>query len=272
MEDARASEQLAMAEPPLANGGGQSVAHYRLGWMAALRQWAFRRRPHPGRHDLRNPLAALRGHLQILSRSATSATPAKQQQVLRSIEAATKQMSRLVDDLGDVGAIGASRFAIRTALVDLVPIAQRVIALHQAATTSHHLVLEAPARLEGEWDGERLGQLLANLISNAIKYAPAGGEVRMVISCVAGKAIVRVSDQGIGLSPEQIGRLFQAFTRLYRGTEIKGSGLGLYISKAIVEAHGGQIRVDSEPDRGSTFTVTLPLRSSDHQIPVRRFP
>jgi signal transduction histidine kinase len=126
-------------------------------------------------------------------------------------------------------------------------------------TVYHHLVLEAPERLVGNWDGGRVGQLLANLVSNAIKYSPAGGEVRVALDCIGGEACVRVSDQGIGMSPDQIERLFQPFTRLYRGQEIHGLGLGLYISKAIAEAHGGRIWVESRPGQGSTFTVTLPL-------------
>jgi signal transduction histidine kinase len=209
-------------------------------------------------HDLRNPLAAMLGYLQILHRRAAHITPDQQRQALASLEAAARQMGRLIDDLRDAGTIGAGRLAIRPTPVDLVEIARCVLVLHRATTTSHHLMLDAPARLEGEWDGERVSQLLANLIANAIKYSPAGGEVRVAIHAGPSEAIIRVSDHGIGLSREQIGRLFQPFTRLHSGREIDGTGLGLYISKAIVEAHGGQIRVESEPGQGSTFTVTLP--------------
>jgi signal transduction histidine kinase len=137
-------------------------------------------------------------------------------------------------------------------------IARRVISIHQAATIGHQLILDAPEQLEGEWDGERVSQLLTNLVSNAIKYSPAGGEVRVAVREMAGQAVVSVSDQGIGLSGDQIERLFQPFTRLYSGRDIKGTGLGLYICKAIVEAHAGRIWVESTPGQGTTFTVTLP--------------
>jgi len=209
-------------------------------------------------HDLRNPLAAVLGHLQILSRGAAQMPPDRQRQALLSIEAAAHHMGRLVDDLRDAGTIGAGRFAIRKARGDLVEIARRVLDLHQVAANGHHLVLDAPERLEGEWDGERVSQLLANLISNAIKYSPAGGEVRVTVRQVAREAVVGVSDQGPGLSGAQIGQLFQPFTRLHHGREVQGVGLGLYISKAIVEAHGGRIWAESEPGRGSTFVVALP--------------
>jgi signal transduction histidine kinase len=184
--------------------------------------------------------------------------PEKQQWALSSIEAAATRMCRLVDDLRDAEHTGASQFVVRRAPLDLTEITRRVVALQQSTTTRHRLVLDAPEHLNGMWDGERLAQVLANLISNAIKYAPAGGEIRVTVREAAGEAVVSVSDQGLGLSPEQIKRLFQPFTRLYSGREIKGTGLGLYICKAIVEAHGGRISVESAPGRGSTFTVALP--------------
>jgi signal transduction histidine kinase len=209
-------------------------------------------------HDLSTPLSALLGYLQWLRRSAGQTTPEKQQWALSSIESAATRMCRLVDDLRDAEHTGASQFVLRRAPLDLTEIVRRVVALQQSTTASHHLILDAPEHLEAVWDGERLGQLLANLISNAIKYSPAGGDVRVTVREVASEAVVSVSDQGIGLSRAQIERLFQPFTRLYSGREIKGTGLGLYICKAIVEAHGGRIWVESTPDQGSTFTVTLP--------------
>jgi signal transduction histidine kinase len=120
------------------------------------------------------------------------------------------------------------------------------------------MILDAPEHLEGMWDGERLNQLLTNLISNAVKYSPAGGAVRVSVRGGAGEACVSVADHGIGLNPSEIQRLFQPFTRMYSHQEVEGVGLGLYISKAIVEAHGGRIWVESVPGQGSTFTVALP--------------
>jgi len=212
-------------------------------------------------HDLRNPLAAVLGYLQILNRPALQLAPERQRQVLLSIEVAANQMRRLVNDLRDAGTIGADRFAIRAAPADLVKVARRVLDLYQTAANGHRLVLDAPDRLEGAWDDERVSQLLANLISNAIKYSPGGGEVRVTVRQAAGEAVVRVSDHGPGLSCAQIGQLFQPFTRLYHDRDVQGTGLGLYISKAIAEAHGGRIWVESEPGRGSTFIVALPAAS-----------
>jgi len=213
-------------------------------------------------HELRNPLTTLLGYAQLLRKGIAHMAPDQQARALATIEAAASQMRRLVDDLHDAGTIGTGHFAIRRAPIDLLEVARRVIDMQQAMVIDHQLILEAPERLEGEWDGERVSQLLANLVSNAIKYSPDGGDVRVAVREIAGEVIIRVSDRGIGLSGEQIGRLFQPFTRLYTGQDIRGTGLGLYISKAIVEAHGGRIWVESTPGQGSTFMVALPCVAS----------
>lgn len=209
-------------------------------------------------HDLSTPLSAMLGYLEWLRRSPGQTVSEKQQRALSSIEAAAKRMCRLVDDLRDAEHTGTSQFVLRPSPADLTEIVRRVVALHQATTTSHRLILDAPGHLEGMWDGQRLGQSLANLVSNAIKYSPAGGEVRVIVREAAGEVVISVSDQGIGLSREQIERLFQPFTRLYSGQEIKGTGLGLYICKAIAKAHGGRIWAESAPGQGSTFSMALP--------------
>ena len=206
-------------------------------------------------HDLRNPLAAILGSLHMLQQPAT---PARQQQMLQLSVAAARSMNRLLDDLRDAGTIGAGHFAIRKAQADIAEIARRVAALQQTTATDHHLILDSPEHLEGMWDGERLNQLLTNLISNAVKYSPAGGAVRVSVRGGAGEACVSVADHGIGLNPSEIQRLFQPFTRMNSHQGIEGAGLGLYISKAIIEAHGGRIWVESVPGQGSTFTVALP--------------
>src|SRR5262249_26809423 len=121
--------------------------------------------------------------------------------------------------------------------------------------------------LEGRWDRQRLRQLLANLVSNAIKYSPDGGEVRLVIDRQPGEAIVRVSDQGIGISPKDLPQLFQPFSRLNPHAAANGTGLGLYISRAIVEAHQGRFAVPGDPGSGSPSEVPPPLRAHGQAPP-----
>jgi signal transduction histidine kinase len=207
-------------------------------------------------HDLRNPLTAILGSLQVLQQPKVHILPARQQQVLQLSAAAAHSMIRLLDDLRDAGRVGVGHFEIRKSQIDLVEITRRVTALQQTTATNHRFILDAPEHLEGMWDGERLNQLLTNLISNAVKYSPAGSAVQVSVCGGAGEVCVSVADHGIGLDPKQIQQLFQPFVR-YNQT-IEGLGLGLYISKAIVESHGGRIWVESVPGQGSIFNVALP--------------
>ncbi len=114
-----------------------------------------------------------------------------------------------------------------------------------------------PRRYGGAWDPDRINQLLTNLISNAVKYSPDGGEVRITARCDGRNVVVNISDQGIGITPGDQRCLFRPFSRVGQ-EKIEGRGLGLYISKAIAESHGGRIWVESLPRHGSTFFVELP--------------
>src|SRR5262249_22696407 len=134
--------------------------------------------------------------------------------------------------------------------------AGEVLARQQTTTTAHRLVLDAPARLEGVWDAGRLAQVLGNLVSNAIKYTP-GGEVRVRLVASADAALCQVSDRGPGIDPARAGLLFAPYVRLDEAGA--GTGLGLFIARGIVVAHGGRLWVESARGRGSTFCLTLPL-------------
>ena len=187
-------------------------------------------------HDLRGPLTAIRGHAQLARRRAGAGASGRLDEAL--------------------AAIVAGQLELRPEPTDLVALARRAVAAWQVATASHRLVLAAPERLDGTWDPGRLAEVLDNLLGNAIKYSPEGGEVRVRVDRQDDQAIVSVTDQGIGLRPEELPRLFQLFTRLETARPIEGSGLGLYI----VAAHGGRIWAESPgPGQGATFAVALPL-------------
>ncbi len=211
-------------------------------------------------HDLGQPLTSIQGYAQLLARRGGDSRPANEQRALHAIADAADRMRRLIADLRDASRIGAGQFAIEVAPCDLVGLVRTIVEEQQATTGRHALVLEAPERLEGLWDPDRLGQLCTNLIANAIAYTPDGGEVRVLIQCVAGEAWLSVRDRGIGIAAHERARLFQPFSRLTQTNNGKGSGLGLYISKAIVEAHGGRIWVRSDLGCGSTFVAALPLK------------
>jgi PAS domain S-box-containing protein len=211
-------------------------------------------------HDLRGPLTAIRGNAQLLRRLPGAAPPERLGRALESIEDETARMDELVGRLVDAARIGAGQLEVRPAPTDLVALARRAVAAAQVTTASHRLVLAAPERLDGTWDPARLAEVLDNLLGNAVKYSPEGGEVRVRVERRDDQALVSVADQGIGLRREDLGGLFQPFARLEAGRAIAGTGLGLYIVRGIVEAHGGKVRAESPGQgQGSTFTVALPL-------------
>ncbi len=213
-------------------------------------------------HELRNPLAVLLGYVQLLRRPELLRKPEGRLRALDALDDAARRMRRLLDDLSDAARIGAGHFAIQPIHMDLVAAARRVVEHEQRAGPGPHVVLAAPERLEGEWDRERIEQLLVNLVRNARKYSPSESTVNVVIERCGEAARIHVVDQGIGIAREAIPQLFQPFTRLATTRYVYGLGLGLYICKAIVDAHGGRIWVESTIGCGSTFIVELPVRST----------
>ena len=209
-------------------------------------------------HDLRNPLTSILASAQLLDRHETS--PDRRERTAATIANQAHRMNAMVDSLVDAARIGAGELKMQPAPMDLVALERQVVEARQVTTAEHHILLEAPERLEGTWDAARLEQAMDNLIGNAIKYSPNGGEVRVRIERQDGQALVSVSDQGLGVRPKELPQLFQLFSRLGSAGTIEGSGLGLYIVRGIVEAHGGRIWAESAgPGQGSTFYLTLPL-------------
>lgn len=209
-------------------------------------------------HEMADPLTIIQGYAGVLSSKLGGDVGEAQRDAISGIEEAARRLRRLLDDLRDASRIGAGRFEVHPARVDLMSIVTRVAQDIQATTGRSCLIREAPLSIEGLWDGERISQLLTNIIANAFKYAPPDTEVVVDVRQAGDEVVIGVTDQGAGLTREQIALLFQPFTRLHQEQEVPGMGLGLYICKGIVEAHGGRIWVDSEPGKGSTFCVALP--------------
>ncbi|NJL36559.1 MAG: response regulator [Leptolyngbyaceae cyanobacterium SM1_4_3] len=210
-------------------------------------------------HELRTPLTSLRGFSEILLRKSCS--PEKQRQYLTIIQSESKRLTHLINDFLDLQRIESGRQNYDFAPLDLVPLLHETVALFAGANELHLFRVEVADFLpEVKADGDRIRQVLSNLVSNAIKYSPEGGEV--VISAVQQEALVQVSitDQGIGIAPEAMTHLFTKFYRVDNANtrKIGGTGLGLALVKEIIEAHNGQVWVESELGRGSTFFVTLP--------------
>jgi PAS domain S-box-containing protein len=216
-------------------------------------------------HEQRQGMTVILGHAQFLARRAAREEFEACRPSIAAIEGAATQMKRLVADLEDAASIGEGRFAIQPEPMDLAALVRAVVAERQMVTAQHQILVEAPGHLDGEWDPARLRQLVGNLVDNAIKYSPDGGEVIIRLGAQDSEVLLTVSDDGIGITAEQQEQLFDLFYRSGEVGDIAGLGLGLYLCQAIVQSHGGQIGVDSQVGQGSTFSVTLPITLSNVQ-------
>jgi signal transduction histidine kinase len=210
-------------------------------------------------HELRTPLTTIKGYAQMLRRKLID-DPEGARFAL-NIDSQVSRLGRLVDDLLDVTRFTRGQFQLRRGRVDLRPLLEDIVARFQIVAPGHILRLQLDdGPFEGYWDRDRLEQVLSNLVTNAVKYSPRGGEVTVSTRHDEGVLTVSIRDEGIGIKPEDQAHLFERF---YRGAneqkDITGLGLGLYVTRRIVEAHGGKIAVESEPEKGSEFSFTLPL-------------
>jgi signal transduction histidine kinase len=208
-------------------------------------------------HELRNPLSALklataRGPAADGEDAGDARLVLVRRQVLR--------LERLVTDFLDTARIEAGQLEVNQEPVDLRWIVQNVVSLFGATSTAHRITVQLPdEQAIAACDPGRIEQVLNNLVSNAIKYSPNGGRIALVVAPRRDAVTVSVADEGIGISEGEIDAIFEPFRRgLGVQRDIPGAGLGLYVSKRIVEAHGGHIHVTSSPGRGSTFEVVLP--------------
>jgi signal transduction histidine kinase len=210
-------------------------------------------------HELRTPLTSISGYIELLLEEEASA---EKRGHLTIVERNADRLLSLVTDLLFAARLQYGRLELERRPVDLHEVVRQAVesARPRAAAASVELRadLEDVPVVHGEPD--RLAQLLDNLVSNAIKFTPGGGHVSVSLSAQNGSVCIQVSDTGIGITNAERERLFERFFRSQSALEaqIQGTGLGLYLSKAIVEAHGGRIGVESEPGAGTTFVVELP--------------
>lgn len=221
-------------------------------------------------HDLRNPLAVIVGYTEMVAQAVREGRH-PDVRIADKIMGQVSRLRRLVEDISTVSLIEAGRFHVLPTTCDIRKTVQDIVEQQQMVATKHTVNLAAPpGTVMGNWDGDRLAQALNNLIGNAIKYSPDGGEVRVTLAANNGHVTVSVSDEGIGIAPEDLPQLFQRFSRVCEGEPIRGTGLGLYIARAIVEAHGGRFWVESVKDLGSTFSFAIPTNGSSPQEAAAR--
>jgi len=218
-------------------------------------------------HDLKTPLTTMRGLAQLLKRRAARLPESERPLVdgLASIETATGKMTAQINELLDEVRLQMDRgMILERRPTDLVAMARQVAADHQQATDQHRIKVEASDDLTGEWDAERIERVLQNLLVNAVKYSPDGGDVTISLSRLEDErgawAIVSVRDHGIGIPPADLPHIFDRFHRAGNVVgRIAGTGIGLAGAQQIVQQHGGEITVESREGDGATFTVRLPL-------------
>lgn len=215
-------------------------------------------------HELKNPLTPIIGRLQLLRRNL-----ARDGSDQRNINSATvalsaaQRMASLIDLLLDLSRLRGGQLSIENRAVNLNSVVQHLYDAFQSATNSHTLVVNTPRQpVMVRGDAMRLEQVGRNLISNAVKYSPDGGTVTVEIVPGEHDAQLRVTDQGLGIAPDALPRLFDRYYRADEVSSIHGLGVGLYVVSEIVRLHGGTIMVDSTPGGGSTFTVHLPLANN----------
>jgi signal transduction histidine kinase len=213
-------------------------------------------------HELRTPLTPLMLQSQLLRRDIDAGNRPKLRDRADLIERSVAKLGELTHTMLDVSRITATRLDLTLVEIDLVQLAGEVIERLRPSLDASGSMLTtiAPAPVSGSWDRLRLEQILANLISNAIKYG-RGNPISIAVATTRGAAVLRVEDRGIGIAPADQVRIFERFERAVPSRHYGGFGLGLWIARQLVEAMGGTIRVDSKLDQGATFTVTLPLHS-----------
>lgn len=216
-------------------------------------------------HELRTPMTPLLLQLQSLTRMLQSQSlgeldPVRVKHMLSISGAQVQRLARTVDELLDVSRISTNKLNLNIEEVDLGALVERVIALYAAELQRVNCVVDFVAEpgVIGYWDPFRLEQVLINFLSNAARYA-AGKPLEVRVWRDHGKAAVSVRDEGIGIKTEDQSRIFQRFERAASSRHFAGLGLGLYISQQIVTLHRGEISVESEPAKGSRFTVKLPI-------------
>lgn len=219
-------------------------------------------------HELKTPVTIIRGYAEALLRPDAQWNEETLREGLSAIVEESEHLNRLIDDLLDASRLQAGALPLQIEEVALDELAERVVRRFQAQTDRHSLATRFPPDFPVvPGDPHRLEQVLSNLVSNAIKYSPDGGRIRVRGQVRPDEVVITVTDEGIGIPAAQQAYIFEPFYRVddsaSRTTE--GVGLGLYLAKAIVEAHGGRIWVESEPGKGSAFSFALPREQSNER-------
>ncbi len=217
-------------------------------------------------HELRGPAATLGGYLSMIEDETLGPVPQRLRPVLPMLRAKASQINLLANEMIEAARLEDGRVQLKRKRVDLREIVRRNVATAQTTATPRHRV-RFDDRIGGElWvlgDVLRLEIIIANLLDNAVKYSPKGGDVTAQLSMSGDVAMLKVEDQGIGIAPEDMDRLFVRFSRVSTSTDVPGTGLGLYLARELARLHKGEIVASSTPGEGSEFVLSLPVEPNN---------
>jgi signal transduction histidine kinase len=212
-------------------------------------------------HELRGPAATLGGYLAMIEDESLGPIPERLRPVLPMLRAKAGQINLLANEMVEAARLEDGRVQLKRKRVDLREIVRRSVGTAETTATAKHRV-RFDDRVGGElWvlgDVMRLEIIITNLLDNAIKYSPNGGDVTAQLSTSGNVAMLKVQDHGIGIAPEDMDRLFVRFSRVSNLTDVPGTGLGLYLARELARLHKGEIVAASTPGEGSEFALSLP--------------
>jgi signal transduction histidine kinase len=213
-------------------------------------------------HELKTPVAIMKGYAQALLRTSEEVSP-RRRKMLEAVDRGANRIDGIVNDLLDVSRLLAGVLDLSSQRIDLREMVEETVDRMALNAPKHRLQVKAqPVVVEG--DRDRLEQVLANLLDNALRYSPEGGDVVVEVTVKGREAVVSVKDEGVGIPEEKQGRIFERFYRAHTKTpyDYGGMGVGLYISREIVKRHGGRMWFESREGVGSTFAFSLLLEGS----------
>lgn len=211
-------------------------------------------------HELKTPVAIMKGYAQALLRAVEEISP-QRRKMLEAINRGADRIDRIVKDLLDISRLHVGRMELARERIDLSDLVEDVADRMALTTTRHRIRVVKAEPIVVEGDRARIEQVLINLLDNAIKYSPKGGDIDLTVAVRNHQAVVSVRDYGVGIPKEKQDHIFERFYRAHAGTpyDFGGMGVGLYISREIILRHGGKMWFQSEEGKGSTFYFSLPL-------------